>query len=225
MKFFNRIYNSLFKVLRGRTFYSLGTHVRFYPALSINRPELVSIGSGVRLYRGRIHVDDKCRYLGEPAVKIGDNVSLAEGFRIILCCLNEHDNPSVSIGNDVIASENITIMVRSKLDIGDYAGLGNDVSITDFTHTYEDPDVPIMLQKMTQGDPIKIGKGSWLGMHVRVFGGVEIGEHSVIGANAVVTHDIPAYSVAVGVPARVVKRYDFDSRQWVKCDSDGRGVL
>ena len=59
-----------------------------------------------------------------------------------------------------------------------------------------------------------IGEGSWLGEHVCVIG-ASIGKHCVIGANAVVVHDIPDYSVAVGAPARVIKKFNEDSNSWV----------
>lgn len=65
-------------------------------------------------------------------------------------------------------------------------------------------------------NPVKIGSQSFIGMGARIFPGVTIGKHCVIGANAVVTHDIPDYCVAAGMPARVIKRYDFEKGEWVK---------
>ena len=62
---------------------------------------------------------------------------------------------------------------------------------------------------------VVIGEGSWLGEHVCVIG-ASIGKNCVIGANSVVTHDVPDYSIAVGVPAKVIKRYNFNSKQWEK---------
>ena len=59
-----------------------------------------------------------------------------------------------------------------------------------------------------------IGEGSWLGTKVTVVGNVHIGKHCVIGANSVVTKNIPDYSIAVGIPARVVKQYNFETKCW-----------
>lgn len=59
-----------------------------------------------------------------------------------------------------------------------------------------------------------IGEGSWIGENVCVIG-ASVGRHCVIGANAVVTKDIPDYSVAVGAPARVIKKYNFNRGAWV----------
>lgn len=83
-------------------------------------------------------------------------------------------------------------------------------------HGFEDPDIPICLQARYGKGPVRIGAESWLGFGVKVMSGVSIGRHCVIGAGSVVTADIPDYSVAAGVPARVIKRYDPASGLWVR---------
>jgi acetyltransferase-like isoleucine patch superfamily enzyme len=87
--------------------------------------------------------------------------------------------------------------------------------IGDHSHHYEDIDIPIKLQQATEGSSVRIERDSWIGANVFVLPGVTIGRHSVVGANSVVNRDIPSYSVAVGAPARVMKRYDFDLKKWV----------
>ena len=67
-----------------------------------------------------------------------------------------------------------------------------------------------------QESKVIIGEGSWLGTNVVVVGKVSIGKHCVIGANSVVTKDIPDYSVAAGIPAKVIKKYDFEKKEWVR---------
>lgn len=89
------------------------------------------------------------------------------------------------------------------------------VYISDNLHGYEDVYTPIMQQPIIQNHYVEIGEGSWLGENVCVLGAL-IGKHCVIGANSVVTHDIPDYSVAVGAPAKVIKQYDFDKKEWIK---------
>ena len=61
-----------------------------------------------------------------------------------------------------------------------------------------------------------IGDGTWIGTNVVRVGNIQIGKHCVIGANSVVTKDIPDYSVAAGIPAKVIKRYDFEEEEWVR---------
>lgn len=89
------------------------------------------------------------------------------------------------------------------------------VYISDNLHGYEDVNIPIKDQPIIQNGEVEIGEGSWLGENVCVLG-VKIGKHCVIGSNSVVTRDIPDYSVAVGAPAKVIKQYDFDKKEWIK---------
>lgn len=94
------------------------------------------------------------------------------------------------------------------------------VYISDNLHGYINPFVPIIDQPIKQVSTVKIGEGSWLGVGVAVIG-ANIGKHCVIGSNAVVTKDIPDYSVAVGVPAKVIKRYNFATEKWERTYPDG----
>lgn len=94
------------------------------------------------------------------------------------------------------------------------------VYISDNLHGYEDIETPIKDQPVVQNGTVEIGEGSWLGENVCVIG-ANIGKHCVIGANSVVTKDIPDYCVAVGSPARVIKKYDFNEDKWKKTDGGG----
>ncbi|HMG07758.1 MAG TPA: DapH/DapD/GlmU-related protein [Mucilaginibacter sp.] len=75
--------------------------------------------------------------------------------------------------------------------------------------------MPIRLQKVTTA-PIVIEDEAWIGANAVLTAGVTIGKHSVIAGGAVVTKSIPAYCVAVGNPARVIKKYDFEREEWMK---------
>ena len=88
--------------------------------------------------------------------------------------------------------------------IGDDVWTGHHVYITDQNHGYSDRDLPISKQVMPER-PVSIGDGSWLGHGTVVLPGATIGRHVVVGANSVVTGHLPDYSVAAGVPARVIK--------------------
>lgn len=79
--------------------------------------------------------------------------------------------------------------------------------ITDCDHEYRNIDVPAIDQGVAQkGQKVSIGEGSYIGINVVIVGNVKIGKHCVIGANSVVTKDVPDYCVAVGSPARVIKK-------------------
>ena len=88
------------------------------------------------------------------------------------------------------------------------------VYISDNIHGYEDVSIPIKNQPIVQKGTVTIGSGSWIGENVSILG-ASIGKHCVIGANSVVTRNIPDYSVAIGSPARVIKRYDMDNNNWI----------
>lgn len=93
------------------------------------------------------------------------------------------------------------------------------VYISDNLHGYEDINIPILKQPICQIGTVEIGEGSWLGENVCVIG-ANIGKHCVVGANSVVTKDIPDYCVAVGAPAMVIKRYNFEKEEWVKTKNE-----
>jgi acetyltransferase-like isoleucine patch superfamily enzyme len=121
----------------------------------------------------------------------------------------------VTIGDRCLIGRGSGIVGHFSIEIGNDVWTGHNVYITDQNHGYEDVTRPISQQSQPER-AVKIGDGSWLGYGSVVLPGVTIGEHCVIGANSVVTHDVPSFSVAVGVPARVIKQYVDGS--WVTVD-------
>lgn len=115
------------------------------------------------------------------------------------------------------------IYATGKIVLGNNVLTADKVYISDNLHGYEDTTTPIKNQPIKQNGHVTIGEGSWLGEHVCVIG-ASVGKHSVIGANSVVTHDIPDYCVAVGSPARIIKRYDFKTNKWQKTDKHGNFI-
>ena len=106
-------------------------------------------------------------------------------------------------------------MVIGPVRMGDRAGLGQHVFISGFNHGYADGRRDSNEQELVRKEVV-IGRESHIGANSVVVAGVTIGERCQIGAGSVVTKDIPAYSVAVGNPARVIKRYDPENKTWVK---------
>jgi acetyltransferase-like isoleucine patch superfamily enzyme len=104
-----------------------------------------------------------------------------------------------------VLGRNVSVNCYLDVEIGDSVLIADDVYISDFDHRFDDLTVPIKDQGIVKSR-VRIGRDVWLGTKVTVARGVIIGDGAVIGANAVVTHDIPARAVAVGVPARVIKR-------------------
>lgn len=97
--------------------------------------------------------------------------------------------------------------------IGNNVILAQNIVISALNHNYENVDMPIYLQGETVSQ-ITIEEDCWIGANVIVTAGVTIGKHSVIGGGAVVTKNIPAYCVAVGNPAKIIKKYNLSSKIW-----------
>lgn len=89
--------------------------------------------------------------------------------------------------------------------IGHHVMMGEDVTVITRNHKFDRVDIPMMDQGFEQERPVTIGNDVWIGDRVIILGGVEIGDGSVIGAGSIVTKSIPPYSIAAGVPCKVIK--------------------
>ena len=146
---------------------------------------------------------------------IGPQVALAAGMMPGQRCVLD---PTIRIGDRCLIGRGSGIVGHLSIDIGDDVWTGHHVYVTDQNHGYERLDLPISRQTQPER-AVSIGDGSWLGHGVVVLPGARIGRHVVVGANSVVTGEIPDRSVAVGSPARVIRRH-VDGRGWVRVGSD-----
>ncbi len=110
----------------------------------------------------------------------------------------------LSIGADTFFGHHCTLAAKQCVRIGRDCLVAEMVSIRDYDHRFADLTVPVRLQGLITA-PVVIGNNVWLGSKVSVLRGVRIGDNAIIGAGAVVTHDIPANAIAAGVPARVLR--------------------
>lgn len=129
------------------------------------------------------------------------------GNRDKKCTLIVEDGTVIGHFSHIIALENV--------HIGKNVLIADKVFISDCSHEYADVNLPVIQQPVKILSPVSIGDGSWIGENVCILG-ASVGKHCVIGSNSVVTRDIPDYAVAVGNPARVIKKFDFASQSWVK---------
>ncbi|HEY8092524.1 MAG TPA: DapH/DapD/GlmU-related protein [Acidimicrobiales bacterium] len=174
---------------RGRRFGSFGTRsVICFPPTAIVNERYIHIGAGTM---------------------IGPGVSLSAGMVPGQRCLSDR---VVGIGDRCLIGKGSGIVGHLSIEIGDDVWTGHDVYITDQNHAYEDLDLPISRQVMPER-PVIIGAGSWLGHGTVVLPGARIGRHVVVGAGAVVVGELPDRCVAVGAPARVIRRY-IDGQGW-----------
>lgn len=99
----------------------------------------------------------------------------------------------------------IDCKVEEDLIIGDYVLMGPDIIIFSSEHEFSSLQVPIMFQGAKEKKPVIIGNDVWIGARVIIMPGVKIGNHCIIGANSVVTKDIPNYAIVAGSPAKIIK--------------------
>jgi acetyltransferase-like isoleucine patch superfamily enzyme len=124
--------------------------------------------------------------------------------------------PKIVIGNRVTATASLTLGAHEAIIIEDDVMFAANVNLTDGFHGFENADEPYKYQPIFRIAPIVIRRGCWIGQNVVILPGVTIGELSIIGANSVVTKDIPARCIAVGSPARVIKKWDSGTLNWVE---------
>lgn len=158
---------------------------------------------------------------GERSIRLGSRV-LVGPYAVLSAGVSPdhvplHD-PVISIGDRTVIGRGSGIVGHERIEIGDDVWTGHHVYVTDANHGYEDVSLPIGLQ-FAAPRPVRIGSGSWLGHGTIVLGGATIGDHVVVGAGSVVTGTLPDYSVAVGNPARVIRRY-VTGEGWVRVDDD-----
>ncbi len=168
-------------------------------------------------YGRNVYIHPGVRFVRPRLMSIGDHVSIGNDSDLYVHPIQRDSRELIiQIGNHVHLGRNNIIGARKSVIIEDYVLLGPHVMIGDHSHRYENVAVPITLQETTDAGPIRIERDSWIGANVFILPRVNIGRHAVVGANSVVNRDVPAYSVVVGAPAKVVKRYDFGREKWVK---------
>lgn len=182
----------------------------FYPSLFKKVGKGLIIGRNVVIRHpgniilgDNVTIDDNClidaRGAGSNGLVLEDEVIINRN------CMIQAKNGPIRFGRRTSLGSNSVVVSLGGIDIGDAVLTAGGCYVSAGAYQFDDPDLPVMDQPAYTKGPIRIGSKSWLGTCVVVLDGVSIGTGSVIGAGSVVTKDLPDYSVAVGVPARVVK--------------------
>lgn len=158
-------------------------------------------------------IDKPLRIDGKKYIEIEDQVYIQPYTWLACLPLTGCKKPILKFGKGCTIGHFNHIYATEGIVLENHVLTADKVYISDNLHSFDDPATPIIQQAIKQIHPVRIGEGSWLGENVCVIG-ASIGKHCTIGANSVVTHDIPDYSVAVGVPAKVIKQYNFETQQW-----------
>ena len=202
--------------LVGRVFVELDRRLSFWASTSAQDSrgkKFASFGNrSLIMWKPTTIFNEQYISIGDDTL-IGPGVALSAGMVPGQECISK---VVVSIGDRCLIGRGSGIVGHFSIEIGNDVWTGHHVYITDQNHGYEDVTRPISQQSQPER-PVVIGDGSWIGHGAVVLPGVTIGKHVVIGANSVVTKDIPDFSVAVGSPARVIRQYD-ETLGWVNVD-------
>lgn len=157
-------------------------------------------------FLGSATIEDytKIDALSKEGITIGNNFSIGRNSIIECTGVLRELGESLEIGENVGIAANAFIAVRGKLKIGSNTIFGPGVSIHTENHNFDKIDIPIRLQGATRKG-VTIGEDCWIGSKVTILDGVNIGNHVIVAAGAVVNKDIPDYSIVGGVPAKIIK--------------------
>jgi acetyltransferase-like isoleucine patch superfamily enzyme len=142
--------------------------------------------------------------LDDGRLAIGKGTLLEPG-----CWITIADSGRVEIGAGCFLNMGTMVAAQEHVTIGDHTMFANGCFVSDAAHRYDDPDIPVTWQGFTSKGPTTIGSNCWFGVNCVVNTGVTVGDRCVIGANSVVTKDVPAGTIAAGVPASVIREIDF----------------
>ena len=129
-------------------------------------------------------------------------------------------NPKIILNKGVSIQQNIHLTCANSIVIGENTAIAANVTITDINHPYQDVTTPIEHQKL-EVKSVMIGPDSKIYNNVVILPGTKIGKHVTVGANSVVSGIFPDYCVIAGVPAHVIRRYDFKTGKWKRTDETG----
>lgn len=153
-------------------------------------------------------------------ISIGDDVIIEQDSRLAVAKVRKDSVvvPSLVVGDRTHIGRRCVIVCTGRVTIGPDVLAADNVFIGDTYHDYRDVTLPIQQQPYSIARDVEIGAGAFLGIHAIILPGVAIGRGAYIGAGAVVSHNVPSHAVAVGNPARVVKRWDAASESWLRVD-------
>lgn len=148
-------------------------------------------------------------------IYIGNNCVIGEGTTLTVNNRNISEKTLI-IGNNSYIGRNNFIAVGAKIVIKDYCIFGNNCSIMSSDHDFNNPLIPYAISGILTAKSISIGVNCWFGINVSILGNITIGHGCVVGANTLITKDIPPFSLVIGNPSKVIKRYNFHTKKWVE---------
>ena len=167
------------------------------------------------LYIGPRMTINKIKFLN-----IGRNVSIGRDSRFLFITKygGKKYFPKVNIGSDVSIGNRCSILSAASIQIDNYCLIASDVLITSENHGINLEEGSSYASTPLSAKEVVIGKGCWIGEKASILPGVVLGERCIVAAGSVVTKSFPSYTLIAGVPAKVIKTYNFNSHQWEKIE-------
>ncbi len=195
---------------------ALFTYMRRLRTLCVRHYLIGRLGQAGR----RISIGEDVHLYGAEHINIEDDVVIAH--RVTLRAMTAYPwadppqtfQPRITLKRACFINNGSQISCTNRVTIGENVMIAENCFIADNNHGYTDPDRSVREQALTADGEVVVDADSWIGANCCIAGNVRIGKHCVIGANSVVTRNIPDYSVAAGAPARVLKQYDQQSQAW-----------
>lgn len=147
--------------------------------------------------------------VGGKYITIEDNFIATQSVRLHAWKINDLQIPAIKIGSDVTMTDHCYISCVNQVIIGNGVLFGSNCFITDNFHGNSskiERDIIVINRTIESKGPVIIGDNVWIGRNSCIMPNVTVGKGAIIGANSVVTHDVPSYSIAVGAPARILKK-------------------
>ncbi|MEH3054114.1 MAG: acyltransferase [Patulibacter minatonensis] len=152
--------------------------------------------------RWPLHGADVLEMLRDGRLTLGEQVHLEPNVWI-----TGGPEATIAIGGGTFLNQGVMVSAADSITIGEHCMFANGSLITDANHRFDDLELPIPWQGFTSKGPVVIGDNVWAGANVVITSGVTIGRRTVIGANSVVTSDLPDFAICAGAPAKVLRRY------------------
>jgi acetyltransferase-like isoleucine patch superfamily enzyme len=161
-----------------------------------------------------VYIASDVLLIGVFRIRIGSNVAIGSGSWLNV---NDRNSPAdgLVIGDNCFIGKRNFFSVGRSIILRDYCLTALNCAFIGSSHRYDDPMSAYMTTGVTLDADIYVGANCFFGYGAQVIGNVRIGHGCVIGAGALIRTDIPPFSLVVGNPARVIKRFDFSSMQWV----------
>jgi acetyltransferase-like isoleucine patch superfamily enzyme len=170
-------------------------------------------GGSIIVGRGS-YIHNSVHLLGRANIKLGENSCISEG-----CWLNVNhrvrDKKSIEIGDNCFIGKQNFFTSGDSITIKDYTLTTLGCKFIGSSHNISNPELPYLITGTTSDDRIEIGVNCFIGAGATILGNVKVGHGSIIASESLVLQDIPPFSVAIGNPAIVVKRYSFFKKKWV----------